>query len=103
MSDNDNLPQHVIVPMNETGMSNGTIESQNFGPCVCMLVDFLFNGQPRCLLIHYSFDFDEVGLSLADWKDSYIESVINFGNIYRYEQYYLILKVVLELVIMFYL
>jgi hypothetical protein len=55
MADTEENPvQHVKVPMTKAGVCHGSIESDSFGPCLFFLMDFLFNDQPTCLLMHFS-------------------------------------------------
>ncbi len=59
-----NPVEHVKVPMTKAGVSHGSIESDGFGPCLFFLMDFLFNDEPMCFLMHFSYEFDDSGISL---------------------------------------
>src|SRR5579862_2096385 len=67
------IERNVKVKMNETGVSREIISSNAFGPCVGYLLDFLCKGQSMCMLMHYSFDYDETDVSVH----RILESVIN--------------------------
>jgi len=65
MSDsNENVIEHVELEMDSTGVSKGSISSNNFGSCICFLLAFSYNGERRYLLEHNTYSFDECGMRL---------------------------------------
>lgn len=53
----------ITVAMGEAKISNDTILSDGFGPCMFFLLDFIHNAQSMCYLEHFSYDFDLQDLS----------------------------------------
>ncbi|CAF3883364.1 unnamed protein product, partial [Rotaria sordida] len=59
------LIKHVEtnVPMSKTRISRTTIGTTDLETCFFFLLDFCLNNEPCCYGYHYSFPFDEKGLS----------------------------------------
>ena len=55
------------IPMNSSDVSRNTISSDDFGPCMFFLLDLMHGNESRCLLVHYTYDYDE-----ADVPNEYI-------------------------------
>ena len=70
---NDDSDQFVDVPMGSSGFSRNKIGSDNFGPCIFFLLDVMHGDTSQCLLIHYSYDCDEIGLR----KEFILEGILN--------------------------
>jgi hypothetical protein len=53
--------QHIDVNVqpDTSGMSPDTIGTSALGPCICIMSEFLFDEQPKCIVDHYSFGSDE--------------------------------------------
>lgn len=50
------------VPMNSSGVSRNKIGSKDFGPCLFFLLDLMHGITSQCLLVHYSYDSDEMDM-----------------------------------------
>jgi hypothetical protein len=76
MADMEGNPvEHVKVPMAKAGVSHGSIESDGFSPCLFFLMDFLFNDEPMCFLMHFSYEFDDSGISLFGLLEGFLHKI----------------------------
>jgi hypothetical protein len=52
------------VAMYESSRSNVSIGSDSLGPCIGILIDIIHGSTPYCILDHYSYGLDEIGMEL---------------------------------------
>jgi hypothetical protein len=58
--------------MTKFNISQEHIHANALGPCLCVLLRFVFNGQILCFMEHYSFGMDENKISRKQVLESFL-------------------------------
>lgn len=57
-------PKNVIVEMGDALVSEAGISTDNLGPCLCILLDFMRGNTPMCSLHHYDSELSNLDVPL---------------------------------------
>jgi len=77
-SNNINAKKNVYVPIGKFDISQEHIHTDALGPCLCVLLHFVFNGQILCFMEHYSFDMDENKMSRKQVLESFLIRICKY-------------------------
>ena len=74
----EKIKERQHVPQGEERVSRKLISTDELGPCVFFLVDFLYQGKPVCYLNHY--DFKEVNDSNMSQLEFFMYCLFIIGS-----------------------
>jgi hypothetical protein len=62
--------------MGKFHISQDHIRTNALGPCLCVLLHFVLNGQKLCFMEHYSYDIDEKTMSRVQILESFLIRIV---------------------------
>jgi hypothetical protein len=76
---------HFSKIMQKAIFSYNNLESNGFGPCLSILIDFKWNGTMACWIHHFAYGFDEPGLAKSVILTNMLKMICQFpGRTIRY-------------------